>query len=262
MSDASKDYKTPNWLNTYYESVGAFTITVAIILFLIYGFQAFCDSHKQNQSQEMYEYIVTNAPSTSQFPNLLANKKTADSLITSLYVDNCNLKDSLKKIKARIKKIDFENVYTENRIKIFASIISIIIAVVGFFGFKSISDIRDHSIKVAKFDADKIARDVAKNTAKDTLTKDYVSNMFNEAYTAAASVYEGQTKNIIDRLSQLDKRILRLENIQASENDSKKAESEENRDANGRVDEEIKDTLGEKEKDDNDEDSLPEPTSD
>ena len=212
------DSKWPVWLNKYYEIGGAITVSLAIVLFLLFGFLAIVDSTDEKKYTD-YDYVELNVPDVSNMNKLLSQKKSSDSLFVMIYKQNISLVDSIKIVNAKLKKVNFDNVYTENRIKIFASIISIIIAVVGFFGFKSLNDIREHTIKNAQFDAMKTARDTAKDTARDVLTNEYVAQKFDESFKRVGLLYEESINNVMRKNNELEKRILNLENIQDAQRD-------------------------------------------
>ncbi|HLO70257.1 MAG TPA: hypothetical protein VK167_05280 [Flavipsychrobacter sp.] len=212
-SPSNEPNLTPSGLSIAYEVIGLILISVAFILVLAHGVSLFNEPKQQDSPTTFYRVEV---PQTDNVRKLLVNNKQADSIIVELYNNNVNLKDSVSKINSMIESIRIENKFTENKIKIYASIIAMIIAVVGFFGFKSLNDVREHSIKRAEFEAQKTAKEEANKTAKITsqqmLSEEILGKLHDEAYQRARKLYEEPLGDINQSIKELDRRLLAIEN--------------------------------------------------
>lgn len=100
--------------------------------------------------------------------------------------------------------------------KLYTAIVAIILAIAGFFGFKSISEIKSQAIEdakkestnIAKKESTKIAKKIAKKEAKEEFTR-----TFNPEYEASVFAQANQAMNELLRteIQSLDERVFALE---------------------------------------------------
>lgn len=131
--------------------------------------------------------------------------------------------------------------------KLYAAIVAIILAIAGFFGFKSTNDIRSRAIEEAKYESNniaqesakeakiesiKIAKETAENSAKEEFNRifdeEYKGKVFEEATKASSEVLRkdiGRLEKIIFKLtSRLEKLETKEEFEQSDTNDTKAIE--------------------------------------
>ncbi|WP_437823644.1 hypothetical protein [Tenacibaculum mesophilum] len=116
--------------------------------------------------------------------------------------------------------------------KLYAAIVAIILAIAGFFGFKSTNDIRSRAIEEAKYESIKIAKETAENSAKEEFNRifdeEYKGEVFEEATKASSEVLRkdiGRLEKIIFKLtSRLEKLETKEEPEQSDTNDTEAIE--------------------------------------
>lgn len=98
--------------------------------------------------------------------------------------------DSLKQEAIKLKDIksDIEDVQKKNEdyFKLILALVGSVFAIVGFFGFKSISDTRQATLDAAKIKAETVADSAAKNKAEST-AKEYLAKEGAIMLTASAT---------------------------------------------------------------------------
>jgi hypothetical protein len=119
-------------------------------------------------------------------------------------VDSLNNQITLiKEAKKEIDEIDKKNGET---FRLLLTLISAIFAIVGFFGFRSIFEMRTQAVEraglEAKMEAGKIAKEIAK-TAVDT--------EFDRFFKEARKTYELEINGLKDDISELESRLSGLE---------------------------------------------------
>lgn len=143
--------------------------------------------------------------------------------------------------------------------KLYAAIVAIILAIAGFFGFKSTSDIRSRSIEEAKYESTKIAEEsakeakinsirIAKKSAKEQFSKvfdeEYKGEIFEQATKASSDVLRKEIGRLENDIYVLTSRIEELENKeipeQSAANDPDPLDEAENTDDN--IDQTINET--------------------
>lgn len=142
------------------------------------------------------------------------------------------IKETSNNIQKRQLKlvIDKENDNFFN--KLYAAIVAIILAIAGFFGFKSTNDIRTRAIEEAKYEsikiADKSAKEakkesmkIAKNSAKEEFNRvfdeEYKGEVFEQATKASSDVLRKEIGSLEKTIFKLTSRIEKLESIQVPE---------------------------------------------
>lgn len=101
--------------------------------------------------------------------------------------------------------------------KLYAAIVAIILAIAGFFGFKSTNDIRVRAVEEAKFESAKTAKDIAEQSAKEEFKaifdEEYKGEVFEQATKASSEVLRKEVGQLEKTISKLTKRIEKLETI-------------------------------------------------
>jgi hypothetical protein len=110
-----------------------------------------------------------------------------------------------------IKMRNEESYYT----KVYTSLLVIIISIAGFFGFKSMVDIRTRSIELAEEIADKTSRKTAKRTSesevKKIMTKEYVKSTYDESLHNVRGLFEEDIQAVSDDNLKLETRLSKIE---------------------------------------------------
>lgn len=156
--------------------------------------------------------------------------KTPDTTLikaNKIFIDSLNNK--VEQLKVQIKTLNESKEYieyiqnrNENDFRLLLIILGSVFAIVGFFGFKSINDVRENSIKNAKDEALKIAEKeteriatreaviVATNTAKITSEQEtikYLEENKGELFTSFESnitnTFQPQLEEIMDRIDKV-----------------------------------------------------------
>lgn len=96
--------------------------------------------------------------------------------------------------------------------KLYTAIVAIILAIAGFFGFKSISEIKSQAIDDAKKESSNIAKKESKKIAKKEAKEEFVRT-FNTEYQAGVFAQANLAMNQLLRteIQALDERIFALE---------------------------------------------------
>ncbi|MEX0813274.1 MAG: hypothetical protein WD048_13730 [Chitinophagales bacterium] len=101
--------------------------------------------------------------------------------------------------------------------RLYTAIIAIILALAGFFGFKSVTEIQERAVKDAKEEANIIAQKQFAKIFNDT----YKASVFQECTSAV-------TELIRNEIGDLDSRVTNLENSTEVESEETKETEEEN----------------------------------
>jgi hypothetical protein len=100
--------------------------------------------------------------------------------------------------------------------KLYTAIVAIILAIAGFFGFKSISEIKSQAIEdakkessnIAKKESKKIAKKIAKKEAKEefirTFNPEYAANVFEQANLAMNELLRTEIQSLDERIYALE----------------------------------------------------------
>lgn len=99
--------------------------------------------------------------------------------------------------------------------KLYAAIVAIILAIAGFFGFKSTNDIRARAVEEAKLESTKIAEETAEKSAKEEFKtifdEEYKGEVFEQATKASSEVLRKEVGQLEKTINKLNKRIEKLE---------------------------------------------------
>lgn len=142
--------------------------------------------------------------------NELAIKKL-DSLLTSIKVTSNKIQQKQLELVENKSDDNFFN-------KLYTAIVAIILAIAGFFGFKSISEIKTQALDDAKIEATKIAKEESTKISKKEsrkVAKDEFQIMFNDEYEAKVFAKANQAMNtfLATEIGVLETRIFALEEI-------------------------------------------------
>lgn len=100
--------------------------------------------------------------------------------------------------------------------KLYAAIVAIILAIAGFFGFKSTNDIRTRAIEEATNESSKIARETAVISAKEEFSRvfdeEYKGGVFEKATEASTKIVSKEINRLEQDLFLLIERVDELEN--------------------------------------------------
>lgn len=182
--------------SSFLNYIAAIILVAVIFLGLYIVFNEF-------HSEKQMPHSVTVQVVDKEGKTLLTDKSQVNEL-KKVLVDIQNVSNEIKKRQAEIKAEKEENFFD----KIYTAIIAIVIAIAGFFGFKSVSDIRERAIKDAKDQAESIA-------------KLEFNNVFTTAYRAEIAKEVTDVlmfKLVKPEIEELEKRINSLEQV---EEDSK-----------------------------------------
>lgn len=116
-----------------------------------------------NKNQKEIKFI--SVPKVPDGKNLVVSNEILIDLQNSVDSINLNIK-KLNEIKSEIAIIEERN---KDDMKFYLTILGAVFAIVGFFGFKSINDTRDSSIKLATDEARIAAKGIATAEAKDAI---------------------------------------------------------------------------------------------
>ncbi len=145
----------------------AFIIIFGVtICFIVIASWKSCKSSKvmhANSEIKRIEFVA--------IPKLESNKSVIVS--AELFKELKATTDSINKNIKKFEEIKSEVVAIEERnkddMKFYLTVLGSIIAIVGFFGFKSINDTRESSIKFATDEAKSVAKTIATEEAKDAI---------------------------------------------------------------------------------------------
>lgn len=134
------------------------------------------------------------------------------------------VKQTSNKIQDRqldlIKEKEDDNFFN----KLYAAIVAIILAIAGFFGFKSTNDIRTRAVEEAKLESTKIAKETAEKSAKEEFKtifdEEYKGEVFEQATKASSEVLRKEVGQLEKTIFKLNKRIEKLETIQEKSTDA------------------------------------------
>lgn len=100
------------------------------------------------------------------------------------------------KITQQVKESQSDNIFN----KLYTAIIAIVIALAGFFGFKSVSDIKERAIK----DAKEQATDIAKTEFESIFTNEFRAKIQKETEEVFMKYSKEQIESLTTRISKLE----------------------------------------------------------
>jgi hypothetical protein len=140
-----------------------FTVTIC---FIVIATMKSCSSPKElHPGSDIKKIQFVAVPKLKHGKSIVVSAE----LFKELQVTTDSINKSIKKfeeIKSEVVAIEERN---KDDMKFYLTILGSIIAVVGFFGFKSINDTRESSIKFATDEAKLIAKKIAEEEAKDAI---------------------------------------------------------------------------------------------
>lgn len=150
------------------------------------------------------EYAISPAESKANQSN-----KKIDALLKDLKITSNKIQQrQLELIEDKSDDNFFNKLYT--------AIVAIILAIAGFFGFKSISEIKSQAIEDAKKEATTVAKEESTKISKieaRKIAKNEFINMFNDDYEAKVFAQANQAMNnfLSQEIGNLETRIFALE---------------------------------------------------
>ncbi|MEM0576712.1 hypothetical protein [Flavobacterium polysaccharolyticum] len=175
------------------------TVIVAIVvigvLIISYNYLKIPDTKTQTIKIEYHISKSKNEESNK------AEIKKLDSILKS--ITQTSNKIQQKQLELIDEKSD-ENFFN----KLYTAIVAIILAIAGFFGFKSISEIKSQAIDDAKKESTKIAKKIAKKEAKEefirTFNPEYEANVFAQANLAMNELLRTEIQSLNERVYALE----------------------------------------------------------
>ncbi|SHH17307.1 hypothetical protein [Flavobacterium johnsoniae] len=140
-------------------------IFTVVICFIILTSLKSCSSSEYKATEKIKEIKFVNVPKIEKGQQIVITGQLLKELKSSVDSLNYNIR-KFEDIKSEIVKIEERN---KDDMKFYLTILGSIIAVVGFFGFKSINDTRESSIKIATDEAKLTAKGIATAEAKDAI---------------------------------------------------------------------------------------------
>ncbi len=185
-----------NFLN--YVSALIIIASIGVLIFIIYV--------SISNSENLVKY---------QLDLKFEKSKVQDS--TKYYITQQNL-DSLKFYTKSIdRKIERIETIREDILKlrkeesyygrIYTSIIALILALAGFFGFKTMTDIKSLSIERAEEAAKSASIESAEKTSKEILTEEFVTKSHEKALSNVRKLYEKDIDDINQRIFDLEQKV-------------------------------------------------------
>jgi len=148
--------------------VDVLTLLLITALISVFCFLVFKYFNKEDNNVVNAQHIKT-LNDNLILPKKSINDKTntykLDSLTYEFKLQYNNIKDDLYNLHQDISQVKVNNDELENKLKLIAALIGLVFAVLGFFGFKSMHEFRDYSIKITKQEVSDIAKITAKEAA-------------------------------------------------------------------------------------------------
>ena len=187
--------------NSLIEKWAIWLICLCIVI-LLFGVGCFVYNKTVLMPKVISLEIAITPDSSSNVPTY--SKKEVDSLIT---VTKTTLEAYEHHFKTETMQKEQEDIY-----KSFGTLLlSVIIGLGGFFGFKSFKDVKDKGEQMSKEVADNKAKEVAENVAKNASEQylqsklpEVVQKQFEESFndTAIASIRESVKKDLVSEVLQ------------------------------------------------------------
>lgn len=177
--------------------VGTVIVAIAVIGVLIISYNYLKIPDTKTQTIKIEYHISKSKDEESNKVEL----KKLDSILKS--ITQTSNKIQQKQLELIDNKSD-ENFFN----KLYTAIVAIILAIAGFFGFKSISEIKSQAIDDAKKESTNIAKKIAKKEAKEefirTFNPEYEANVFAQANLAMNELLRTEIKSLDERVYALE----------------------------------------------------------
>lgn len=187
-----------NKFGEYLNYIAATIIGITVIGVLILSFVFL--TKKDNKIETIkIEYHGIKTDSINELNKLEIVK--IDSLLQSIQKTSNNIQQKqLELVEQKESDLFFNKLYT--------AIIAIILAIAGFFGFKSVSEIKERAINDAKSEA----KFVADKEFEKVFDDNYKSAVAQEAAKAVSDVLRTEIKSLEDRLYKLENNLPEMNN--------------------------------------------------
>ena len=185
----------------------------AIILAAVIFLGLFIVFKEINSEKQVPKTLVIEMKLDKEAKTMPLDKSQVNEL-KKVLADLLNVSEDLKKRQAEIKTEKDDNFFD----KIYTAIIAIVIAIAGFFGFKSVSDIKERAIKDA-------------NDRAETIAKSEFSNVFTTEYKAAITKEVTEiimSKVVKEQIEELGNRISALEQVKPVDDEKKEYNNPKN----------------------------------
>lgn len=210
--------------------IGALLILIIVILFIFWIVYGVTHQRYSKINEIKINLILTDTNKNNNSQQLLLETRKQIGVI------NDSLNSHLNTLNSLSKSIDDNEQRNNDLFKLFIALIGVVFAIVGFFGFKSINDVRETALKnavneaqntastkakeIAEIEAKKISAETANLVAKSVSeristdkaekeTKKYLDQKFPEYFRKFENTY---ASSFDEKLVDLTDRIAMLEN--------------------------------------------------
>lgn len=177
--------------SNYLNYIAATIIAVVVIGILIISFK-FVGNEEPSIQKIKIEYHGVKTDSINELNKLEIEKITY--LLDSIKSISNKIQQKQIKLIEEKESEDFFN-------KLYTAFIAIILAIAGFFGFKSVSEIKQRAIT----DAKEQARYIADKEFDNIFDKKYRATVAEESTQALSQILKTEVGNLEDRISKLEK---------------------------------------------------------
>lgn len=167
MADEKKNiWLSQDFLSRLLNYSGFIIIFTVTLCFIIIASWKSCSSSKElHPSVDIKEIKFVAVPKLEPDKYIIVSEQLFKELQITTDSINKNIK-KFEEIKREVVAIQESN---KDDMKFYLTVLGSIIAIVGFFGFKSINDTRESSIKFATDEAKSVAKMIATEEAKDAI---------------------------------------------------------------------------------------------
>lgn len=201
--------------SNYLNYIAATIIAVVVIGVLIISFK-FVGKEKPPIQTIKIEYHGVKTDSINELNKMEIEKISI--LLDSIKVTSNKIQQKQIQLIEEKERDDFFN-------KLYTAFIAIILAIAGFFGFKSVSEIKQRAIT----DAKEQARYIADKEFDNIFDKKYRATVAEESTQALSQILKNEVGNLEDRMAKLEKDCSKTvgtetDNIEPSNNQKEEKE--------------------------------------
>ncbi|MEJ7676856.1 MAG: hypothetical protein WKG06_03045 [Segetibacter sp.] len=186
-------------MSKFFDFGSLFIIGFSFLLFLWSAYSILSTPVTKNQKDLIFENSTT-----SPFDNTVLKSK-ADSIMFNIHNENRALRDSVMSLNLKLENIKIQNEDDEKKLRATGIIVAIIFAITGFFGIKSLNEIREYSLKNAQIDSKEAAKEKAEEVATkiaEEISKDVAAETAKqEAQVIAKDRAEETAKTVSERVA-------------------------------------------------------------
>lgn len=200
--------------NLYLNIIAATIIGLVIIGMLVLSFN-FLSKEKQKIETIKIEYQGVKIDTLKEVSKIELSE--IHSLLDSIKTTSNNIQIRQLKLIEEKESTNFFN-------KIYAAMIAIIFGIAGFFGFKSMNEIRSRAIEDAKAESTRISNEIAETTAKQEFNKifdeEYKASVFKEAIKASTEILRSEVGNLEKSIGKIEKRVSLIEDKHSDQSEN------------------------------------------